>query len=78
MVSAVVRRGPRSRHYVIPGAVSTMSQQALAHDRVRDLPAASKQQPTVFASRRPVSIEAGLAVVVLAALSLITLSRKIR
>jgi hypothetical protein len=47
-----------------------MSQQALAQDRVRDLPVVSRQQPGRSARRRPMGIEAGLAVVMLAALSL--------
>jgi len=47
-----------------------MSQQAVAVDRDRDLSTSSKQQPGRFARRRPVGIEAGLAALVLAALSL--------
>ena len=47
-----------------------MSQQALAQDRVRDLPVSSKQQPGGLVRRRPLGIEAGLAAVVLAALCL--------
>ncbi len=47
-----------------------MSQQAVAVDRDRDLSTSSKQQPGRFARRRPVGIEAGIAALVLAALSL--------
>lgn len=44
------------------------SQQLMWHNRVRELHAASKQQPSSLPRKRPVGIEAGLTAVVLAAL----------